>query len=45
MFWRKDVREQVNLQRERNRKDAKRYQVRQVCDLIRKYDLDKGGGE
>ena len=45
MFWRKDVREQVNLQRDRNRKDAKRYQVRQVRDLIRKYDLGKGGEE
>ena len=37
IFTRSDIAEIVNLQRERG--DAKAYQVRQVCALIRKYDL------
>jgi hypothetical protein len=39
MFSRDGVEEQANLQRGRGRKDAKPYQVRQVRDLILKYNL------
>lgn len=45
MFTRDGIDEQANLQRDRNRKDAKPYQVRQVRHLIRKYNLTGGGEE
>ena len=37
VFTRSDVREMVNLQNENG--DAKQYQVRQVANIIRRYNL------